>query len=365
MALGLGLLGLLGLGHFAKRGIEDRDREKFETGFGEAMGRAPGLYDANPGDMATGGVDQQRQDPGEGLLADPTSLQNQLGFAKNIFGLRGGQDMAEALTTSFLDNQQRNAEQARGIASREAIAQENRQVQAEIAGDKLFSDQYFKAMDISRKAINQTSAGLPDDPNMRRVSTGEGALDFVDVPKPDTPTWQKEFLTTKKLERSITNLDSLTEMFKDTGTFETGRQSGQLTTLHAASLQALREAFDMGVLSDSDQEFLERVLVDPQTIEGNMLTSNNRILGGYEQALKLLQDRLRDRDITYKTWGINSTLDEQTPSQAKRSAARAERLSKAKAHQLVPDDAAAAAPRVPSFPQNFATEADDNFGFMP
>ena len=337
LPLAAGLLGFLGLGHMGNRAFEDSDRGRFEEGFRRAAGRAPSLFEQQPNDFE--GVMSQNYDPGEGFLADPDNKQNQMAFISDLFGLRGGRDLAEQLTADVFEFGQRDREAAAG---REFTAGENekgrmqqimenerdRRNQSRIANDKLLSQEYFKALDLAKSANDQTQFGLPGDSQMRRVSTGAGAYDFVDVPKPGTPQWREEFLKTKSMERSITNVDNMMEMFESTGSFETGRESGQLTTMHAAALMAMREAFDLKVLSDSDLEFLESVFVDPQTIAGNLATSNNRIKGGYEEGLKLLQQRLTDQNASLEHWGITSGLDKTTPSQARRAAERKKRDQK-------------------------------------
>ena len=314
-----------------ERARTEQERANLARGFSSAIGTqgspgaGPGLF--NDQMLGEGAVQ------GTGLLGQTTDprIQQQMIAAGNLFGMKGGEDIGQSMLANALAMQQQNAGQENLFNQQDAsqlrgFGNTNEQNRLRLEQDQQQAAATLKDRQDARAAEIQRSsdlfqrqnsvAGIPDGDKVRVQIPGGGPGDFVDVPKQGTPAFIKAQAQLNQGAAQVTRLDNLMTLFKETGSLEFGRQSGELDALFNATMVGFKEIFDLGVLSGDDMDLIQGVIPDPQSL-GSLGSSNAKILGQYGEGMRILQSRLRDKNQEYALWGLGSELDKTTPSQIK------------------------------------------------
>jgi len=311
---------------------DERERLARVQAFNTSMGSSPNAANLfNTGQMQN----ISDQDPGSGLLGtvqDPR-IRAQFEAARNMFGTVGGQEQGQSMLRDALAFQdagrrqtslfeEQRASQARSFTQQDSnqenqFENSNAQAQAQLDQtnlhhrERINEQRRAKSEEMRLAQVQNSVNGIPAGDKTRVALEGGG---WVDVPRYGSQEYKAAEAKINVQEDMITNLDNMTELFKDTGSFTVGEKSGKLKTMYAAAKLNMKEIFRLGVLSESDEKLIEELIQDPQSI-GGQLTSNDSMQAGYEEAMRMLQSTLRNSNQEYELWGLGSELDKTTPSQ--------------------------------------------------
>lgn len=313
-------------GHSLMDYFQSRDRGLLQAGINEALGSAPGIFDPSSSDpMMMGG----QVDPGSGLLADPTNINNQLQFARDIIGLPGS---GEALGGNLLRDimgfgEAEQAQQAefgdRARRQQNEFGQRNREQQ------NVF--QHQRDLQQARlDAAAEAAANQPVDPwgNMGSIATGYqrvpvkggGWADIPNLAHPDRHTASDEL---RKFEAAAWALDDVMTMFQENaGTPFTGADRARMETSFIAALMGMKDVFGLGALQGPDEEIIKRFIADPTNWD-TRTSFDDTTIARWDQAMKIIQRNLKHLNQKYQYWGMGSELAEATPAQIRELQERA------------------------------------------
>lgn len=344
MAFGLGLLATLAAGRYGLDQYMDRreaDRNSMlQEGISNALGAAPTVFDADlfPGEAPIEGL----YNAGTGLLADPSSVENQLQFSSDIFALPGGQEFASSIFENALGYAQRNVEQdaADNAADERLTRQLGARRQEHI--ENLDSKNYWAAMGYMQ---DEAQAAAQLDQPMTGFEFRDVGGERRQVPIMNSKAWREGFAKQQHYEAMITGLDELMDTFSETGTETTpGAARGKLKSLQRIMAVSMKDILDLGVLSEEELRLVQDIIQDPTGI-GASGRLNSEIMAGYKVAMDMLQRKLRDHNRLTEGWrGLGSQLDKQTPSQARAASNQARQAQAAAEQGLLDEDPTAGAP---------------------
>ena len=347
MAIGALIPLILG-GGFAlqerKRKRTEGERANLARGFQSAIGQQeqPGLFNdqqapvfASDGSI-TGGAGAQRSTGLLGNVSDP-GLQQQMIAAGNIFGLKGGEQLGASMLQNAISGQQtlnrdqtlfnqQEQSQQRGFDQSDqqqqagfANTNENARLQREqsAANNQAAIDERraVRSDEIQRKAdafsLQNSAAGTPAGDKVR-VPLPEGG--WTDVPKFGSTEYVQAAGKVDGLQAQVERMDSMMKLFDEVGTNAFGKEGGELESRYTEAVLGMKNVYELGVLSESDEQLLRSVMQDPNGFNA-LTTGDKTIKAGYQNAMETLQRTLRTENQKYNLWGIGSELDKTTPSQ--------------------------------------------------